>query len=186
MRKPVVRFDADLSLFRTSRILAVLFLWLASANGAFAQSGRCELIPDEDNPPQKMLKCGDDLLVRSTKGARYRRLGSGQETPSGLRLDSGAVMIEFTPNPDRKDFQILTPHAIAAVRGTKWVVDVDAKQSSTLVLSGGVSVSRRRAGGQSVILEQGEGADVTSRTEKIEVKRWSQARVNALLSRFGK
>jgi len=129
---------------------ALILLWVTGLSSA--QENKCELIPYERNPPEKMLKCGDDLLVRSTKGAKYRRLGEGQGLPSGVRLDSGAVMIEFTPSSERRDFQILTPHAIAAVRGTKWIVDVDAKQTSTLVLSGGVSVSRR-VGGPSAILE---------------------------------
>jgi hypothetical protein len=173
------------SRFRFTRLLAALSIWLCAIGFSYAQSNVCELVPDEKNPPEKMLKCGDSLLIRSTKGAKYRKLGEGQGVPSGVRLDSGAVMIEFTPGAERKDFQILTPHAIAAVRGTKWIVEVDAKQTSTLVLSGGVTVSRRRPGALSVILDPGEGADVTATTEKIEVKRWPQKRVKALLSRFG-
>ncbi len=165
--------------------IAACSISLLVAGSAHSQDGGCTLVTDTRNPSEKMLQCGDDLTVRTAKGTRYRQINEkGGESPRAIQVNSGAVMIEFNPSVKRHEFQILTPHAIAAVRGTKWVVEVNAKQTSTLVLSGGVSVSHLQ-GGQSVILEPGEGADVTSKVGKIEVKHWPQQRVQALLARFG-
>ena len=93
-------------------------------------------------------------------------------------------MIEFHPSPQREDFQILTPLAVAAVRGTKWAMEVSAARTSTLVLAGAVAVTNRRLN-QYVILREGEGVDITPSDTTIVQKRWGDARVRALLSRFG-
>ena len=78
----------------------------------------------------------------------------------------------------------MTPNAIAAVRGTKWIVEVGPERTSTLVISGRVAVSRPRAE-QTVVLRPGEGADVAPDDAPIVVKRWAEPRVRALLARFG-
>jgi hypothetical protein len=162
-----------------------LFSGLSFSAAAVAQSEGCKLFTDEDNPPQKILRCGRALTVRSTYGTAYSLVSDGKrDLPKALKLDSGAVMIEFEPGAGRKDFQILTPHAIAAVRGTKWAVELKPEQTSTLVLFGAVDVSRRNHK-QRVLLQQGEGVDVTARPGALEVKRWKPARVQALLARFG-
>jgi ferric-dicitrate binding protein FerR (iron transport regulator) len=150
-----------------------------------AQSGGCKLFMDQDNGLQKILRCGDTLAVRASRDARYRLVPDQKAgVPRALKLDAGAVLIEFEPSAVRKDFQILTPHAIAAVRGTKWAVELKPDQTSTLVLFGAVGVSRRN-GKQGVILHQGEGVDVTAKPGPLEVKNWKPARVQGLLSRFG-
>ena len=66
-------------------------------------------------------------------------------------------MIEFKRAEGRRSFQILTPHAIAAVRGTKWAVEVGTGKTSTLVLVGAVNV-RRPSAQRGVTLRPGEGA----------------------------
>jgi ferric-dicitrate binding protein FerR (iron transport regulator) len=163
-------------------LLSALGIALLAQAGARAQPAGCTLAPDPLNPPERLLRCGPGLTIRSTPDARYRLTGEG--TPRAAELESGALMIDFTPSPVRKDFQILTPHAIAAVRGTRWAVDVDTAQTSTLVLSGRVMVSRRREGG-SALLRAGEGADVSYGGGPVVVKRWARKRVDALLARFG-
>jgi hypothetical protein len=94
-------------------------------------------------------------------------------------------MIDFKPSAGQRNFQILTPHAIAAVRGTIWAVEVTAAQSSTLAVSGAVEVTRLN-GTRGVILQAGEGADVTPGSGPITVKRWGEKRVQALLARFAR
>ena len=84
----------------------------------------------------------------------------------------------------REDFQILTPLAIAAVRGTKWAMEVAKARTSVLVLAGAVGVTNRRLN-QYVILTEGEGVDITPTDTSMVQKRWGDARVRALLSRFG-
>jgi hypothetical protein len=158
-------------------------VWLCGAAAASAQT--CTLVPDDLNPSQNVLRCGSTLTIRSAKGTTYRLTGqrAGRQ-PAGARLDSGALLIEFTPSEAHRNFQILTPHATAAVRGTRWATEVASGQTSTLVLSGAVEVARRDRK-SSATLGPGEGADVTRASGPVVVKRWGEARVRALLARFG-
>jgi ferric-dicitrate binding protein FerR (iron transport regulator) len=160
-------------------------IWIAATVSAVSQSGECGLVADHRNPTERILRCGDDLVVRTAHGTRYYPIDQhGKEPPTALRLDAGALMIEFHPRDAQKNFQILTPHAIAAVRGTKWVVDVHPTRTSTLVISGAVAVARLHAE-PPVVLKPGEGADISSGTGPIAAKRWPRKRVRALLARFG-
>lgn len=167
------------------KTVAVLFGFLATTISAIAQTGECRLVGDDRNPSEKILRCGDDLVVRAATGTRFRQASQhGNAPPEALQLDSGALMIEFHPTNTQKNFQILTPQAVAAVRGTKWVVDVNGGRTSTLVISGEVAVSRLHAN-PTVVLKPGEGADITAGTEPFAAKRWPEKRVRALLARFG-
>jgi hypothetical protein len=160
-------------------------MWLAATTAAMSQSGQCALVADDRNPTEQILRCGDDLVVRTAPGTRYQPVDQqGTELPKALRLDAGALMIEFHPSDAHKNFQILTPQAIAAVRGTKWVVEVRSATTSTLVLVGEVAVARPNAT-QTVVLKPGQGADISAGRGPIAAKRWPKARVQALLARFG-
>jgi hypothetical protein len=148
-------------------------------------AGACALVPNERMPSEKMLQCGENLTVRAAQGARYQPLyKKGDPLPVGIRLNDGALLIEYHPASPNEKFQILTPLAIAAVRGTKWAMDVTRVQTSTLVLSGAVAVTNRRLN-QFVVLTEGQGVDITATDTSMVQKRWGEARVRALLSRFG-
>jgi hypothetical protein len=165
--------------------VAAVSMWLATTLSAISQSGECELVADNSNPSEKIMRCGDDLVVREAHGTRYHPVDQhGKGPPKALRLDAGALMIEFHRSEARKNFQILTPHAIAAVRGTEWVVDVQPARTSTLVISGEVAVERLHSDA-TVILKPGQGADISAGTGPIVAKRWPKRRVRALLARFG-
>jgi hypothetical protein len=116
---------------------------------------------------------------------------------AGIELDSGALLIEFHFKR-RREFQILTPQAIASVRGTKWAMEVKPGQTSTLVLRGQVTVARKDAA-EEVVVGPGQGVDVSNadagktvrsmsgsaKPAPIGVKKWAPDRVKALLARFG-
>jgi hypothetical protein len=156
----------------------------ATAPGLGETDG-CVLVPDDRNPSEKILRCGDTLTIRTAPNTRYHLTDQdSQQRPRGAQLESGALMIEFTPSEGRRKFQILTPHAIAAVRGTTWAVEVEPERTSTLVMSGTVQVTRPRGKG-SALLHAGEGADVSAGSAPITVKVWAKKRVDALLARFG-
>jgi len=165
--------------FRHAACAVAAALVVAASSASIAQQSGCSLVDDPHNLSEKVLRCGDDLTVRTARGTRYKLIQEGQSLPPGAELDSGALMID-----GRKPFQILTPHAIAAVRGTKWAVEVKTKQTSVLTISGVIEV-KRRAGKQTVSLEPGEGVDVSRGGGALEVKRWKKKRVKALLARFG-
>jgi hypothetical protein len=176
------------------RPLLAVSLWFSAPNLVFAQAGGCKLTPDTRDPSVMILRCGDELTIRSAPDTRYRLPDQqGQElprdtmpkdVPKSVQLDSGAVMIEFKPTEGRRNFQILTPHAIAAVRGTTWAVEVEPDKTSTLVILGFVEVMRPGAQG-GALLRAGQGSDVSPGTAPVTVKRWAKKRVDALLARFG-
>jgi FecR protein len=175
----------------------LLLCLLASTAPAAAQSGACTLVPDKRNPNDKILRCGAELTITPAPGTVYRPGPAGADgLPTSVQLDSGALLIEFNPKR-RHEFQILTPQAIASVRGTKWAMDVTPMQTSTLVLTGEVAVARKNET-ENVLVGPGEGVDVemlpggnTPRSlspykpDPITVKQWGSARAKALLDRFG-
>jgi FecR protein len=162
-------------------------LFAAAIGGAAPAhaAGACALIPNEKMPSEKILQCGETLTVRAAPGARYQPLyKKGDALPVGIRLNDGALLIEYHPASPQEKFQILTPLAIAAVRGTKWAMDVTKAQTSTLVLNGAVAVTNRRLN-KFVVLTEGQGVDITPNDTSVVQKTWGEARVRALLSRFG-
>lgn len=169
-------------------ILAAMLIvgWaLAGLTPASAAGGACALIPSDRDPSLKVLQCGQELTVRPASGAQYRPLyRKRQQLPAAIQLNDGALLIEFHPSSQQEKFQILTPLAIAAVRGTKWAMEVTSARTSTLVLDGSVAVTNRRLK-KYVLLTEGQGVDITPSDTSITQKQWGEARVRALLSRFG-
>jgi hypothetical protein len=100
-----------------------------------------------------------------------------------VELSSKALLIEVLKKSGGNKFQVITPQAIAGVRGTKWAVDAAEKKTSVFVVDGRVAVGRR-TGNHSVTLGSGEGVDVEE-SGALTVKRWPPARVSALLARLG-
>ena len=133
-----------------------------------------------------MLQCGASVTAHLAIGTVVHPVGGVEASaPAALSLTRGAVLIEFQPQPGAENFQILTPEAITAVRGTTWAVEVERGKSSVLVVAGKVEVQARH-GGADVSLGPGEGVDVVGSARTLEVKRWGEARVRRLLARFGR
>ena len=148
-------------------------------------AGPCALTPDEHNPSLAVLRCaGDALVVREAEGTRYVAVPPQGAPPRAIELQSGAVLVQFHATARVKDFEILTPIAIAAVRGTQWAVELAPDKMSTFVISGRVLVRRPHAG-RAVALLAGDGVDVAPDGAELIVKHWAQPRVQALLARFG-
>jgi ferric-dicitrate binding protein FerR (iron transport regulator) len=131
------------------------------------------------------LRCGGGLTIVAEDGAQFTlqdRDRNGDVDSVDLR--SKALLLDAPKQSAGRRFEVVTPQAIAAVRGTKWAVDTQATTTSVLVLGGQVTV-RRRAGRDRVVLGPGEGVDVEAGTGPLTVKRWPEARVAALLARLG-
>jgi hypothetical protein len=170
---------------KTLIIAAALFAAAIAGAAPAPAAGVCALVPNGKLPSEKMLQCGENLTVRATPGAHYQPLyKKGDPLPVGIRLNDGALLIEYHPAKPQEKFQILTPLAIAAVRGTKWAMDVTKDQTSTLVVNGVVQVTNRRLN-QFVVLNEGQGVDITPTDTSVVKKTWADERVRALLSRFG-
>lgn len=166
-------------------VTLAVFGGLLAACETQAQVSGCMLQPS-GSPPRQVLQCQDGLRLEAEAGADYALVDrDGDGRPDEVNLRNRALLIEAAPSSARAGFQVRTPLAIAAVRGTQWAVDVVEGKTAVFVLSGRVAVRRSnaRAG---VELGPGEGVDVDSGRAPLTVRRWPTARANALLARFGR
>jgi hypothetical protein len=130
------------------------------------------------------LHCEGGVTIVAENGARFTlqdRDGNGRV--DSVELSSKALLLEVPKKPGGNRFQVITPQAIAAVRGTKWAVDAAENKTSVFVVNGRVAAGGR-TGSHSVTLGPGEGVDVEA-TGPLTVKRWPPARVSALMARLG-
>ena len=131
------------------------------------------------------LRCEGGVTIVAENGARFTlqdRDGNGRV--NSAELSSKALLLEVPKKQGGNRFQVITPQAIAAVRGTKWAVDAAEGKTSVFVVNGRVAVGRR-TGSHSVTLGAGEGVDVEATRGPLTIKRWPAARVAALMARLG-
>jgi hypothetical protein len=130
------------------------------------------------------LRCEGGVTIVVENGARYTLLDRARRgRVDGIELNSKAVLVDAPARAGGSRFQVITPQAIAAVRGTRWAVDAAENKTSVFVVSGRVAVGHRTSS-HSVTLGAGEGVDVEEGAP-LTVKRWSAARVAALMARLG-
>lgn len=166
-------------------ILPVLLAFFLLPGRAEAQNAGCVL--QAAAPQRQVLRCRDGLTIEAEAGADYNLVDrNGDSQPDAVSLRSRAIFIDAPARSGRQGFEILTPQAIAAVRGTQWAVDVAGGKSAVFVVTGRVSVRRMSGGTAGVNLGPGEGVDVEPGTAPLVVRRWPAARASALLARFGR
>ena len=135
------------------------------------------------NPSRQVLRC-PDMTIEAEAGTRFQTIDANRDgVPEGVDLGGGAVLIEIVPGRVRS-FKVQTPHAIASVRGTLYVVDVEPAKTAVFVARGLVGV-RKAAEPREVVLERGEGVDVEAGVP-LEKKVWGSGRVMAVLARFAR
>lgn len=165
--------------------LALLAGLAGPAPSAAQQAGPCDVEEAASGRAHVVLRCGAGLTLSAERGAVYRVVDQGGDgTADGVRLDRGALLVDAEGARPRR-FQILTPTAIASVRGTEYVVDAAADTSSVFVISGAVNVVARGTDA-GVVLRSGEGTDVPAGASELRAIRWGQGRVDALLARVGR
>ncbi|HXW20163.1 MAG TPA: FecR domain-containing protein [Roseiarcus sp.] len=166
--------------------IAALVLSICLPLSAARAQSMCVLVPDKQSPSDRVLRCGRALTVQPATGTSYSPVETAGARPvNAVRLDSGALLIDFHPSKALRNFQVLTPEAIASVRGTKWAMEAKSGLTSVLGLEGAVQVARANSPADAVVLRRGEGVDVRSSGEPLQVKHWAPQRVQALLARFG-
>jgi ferric-dicitrate binding protein FerR (iron transport regulator) len=130
------------------------------------------------------LRCPTAITIVAESGAKFELRDRNRDGHvDSVELSNKALLLEVPKQPGRAKFDVVTPQAIAAVRGTKWAVDAEGAKTSVFVVNGSVSVARP-AGRGSVVLGAGDGVDIEPSGELI-VKRWPPARVTALMARLG-
>jgi hypothetical protein len=149
---------------------------------AAAQTSGCTSVPSSG--ASQSLRCDNGITIVAESGAKFELKDRNRDGHvDSAELSSKALLVEVPKKPGGNRFEVVTPQAIAAVRGTRWAVDAAEGKTSVLVVDGRVSVARS-AGGRRVVLGPGEGVDVEP-TGTLTVKRWAPARVAALLARLG-
>jgi ferric-dicitrate binding protein FerR (iron transport regulator) len=131
------------------------------------------------------LQCEGGVTIIVENGAQYT-LGDANHDGriDSVELSSKALLLDVQRKSSGKKFQVNTPQAIAAVRGTRWAVDVSEGKTSVFVVHGRVNVGRSTRRDRQVVLGPGEGVDVEA-SAPLVVKRWAPARVSALMARLG-
>jgi hypothetical protein len=134
---------------------------------------------------RQLIRCRSGLSAVVEPGARYSLLDRDRNGDAdAVRLNGGALLLEYPEGQSGTPIEVIAPQAIAAVRGTKWAVDVQAARTSVFVVGGTVAV-RRPSGVDEVTLNAGDGVDADAGGGPLTVKQWPSARVRALLARFG-
>ena len=165
------------------------FCSFVGIDAALAQQGTMGCSSQSPPNSAQVLRCRGGVTIVAEDGARFTlqdRDNNG--TVDAVTLQSRAVLIDDGKQRGKNRFEVTTPQAIAAVRGTKWAVDVQETRTSVLVLRGRVAVRRPSGASQvvsQVVLGPGQGVDVDPGTDPLVVKTWPQARVAALLARLG-
>ena len=122
-------------------VAVAVFVWVPAALAQSSDAG-CTL----DRVAwtfRQILRCQDGLTIVAETGAQFTladRDRDGNVDSATLRLK--ALLIEGPAGKAKVRFQVITPQAIAAVRGTKWAVDVEQSKSSVFVVTGRVAVRR--------------------------------------------
>jgi len=156
-------------------------------NGPAAAQGIGCVVQTAAAPQRQVLHCRDGLILEAEAGAGFDIIDSNQDaSPDAVRLQNRAIFIDAPKRSGRQGFRVITPQAIAAVRGTQWAVDVSGGKTAVFVVTGRVSVRRAAGTTGSVSLGPGEGVDVEPGAAPLVVRRWPAARAAALLTRFGR
>ena len=176
--------DASGRYFRSlvACMLACVF-WVDTASAQSNNAGctfraGSRYVPTNSEMPGRIAIIAED-------GARFALVDRDRNgSADAVSLRRKALLLDAPAGRVRGGFAVVTPQAIAAVRGTKWAVDVARGKTSVFVVRGRVAV-QRPASDAGVVLGPGEGVDVEAGTGTLTVKRWPAARVSALMARFG-
>ncbi len=79
--------------------------------------------------------------VVSVKSLKYSEASGAPQRTVALKLTQGSVFSHLAHNSGTSDFQIKTPTAVAAARGTDWEVTVNGKTTTVSVISSEVDVT---------------------------------------------
>ncbi|TDQ80926.1 FecR family protein [Dongia mobilis] len=95
--------------------------------------------------------------------AAVQSAGPGTDRQIELELGQGAIRTFAAPATPKSRFEIRTPLAVTAVRGTEWGILANSQYSDVIILSGRVGIRRNIISGESAIsLTRSLGTRVTA------------------------
>jgi len=82
----------------------------------------------------QILRCRGGVTIIAEDGAKFTLQDRDKNgAVDSVNLQSKALLVDAPKQRGKKSFEVTTPQAIAAVRGTKWAVDVQETRTSVLV-----------------------------------------------------
>jgi len=117
-----------------------------------------------------LIKLADDSLIRLEKDSnlvfnKLSHYGKTGMVDTQLRLKKGSLSTEVTPLVKGSTYEITTPSAVAAVRGTKFRLETTPQATKVEVTEGSVNFSHKHG---NVIVNTGEGARIKKGSSTIE------------------
>ncbi|MBL8709273.1 MAG: FecR domain-containing protein [Rhodospirillaceae bacterium] len=103
--------------------------------------------------------------------------GPGTERQVGMDLWNGALRALAAPATPGSRFEIRTPMAVTAVRGTEWGILASAIQSDVIILSGRVGVRRNVISGESAVSLTRRLGITVDEAGLGPIGRWSEAQL---------
>jgi ferric-dicitrate binding protein FerR (iron transport regulator) len=105
--------------------------------------------------------------------------GPGTERQIELELEKGSLKAEAAPATPKSRFEIRTPLAVTAVRGTVWGIVAQPQQSDVIIIEGRVGIRRNIFTGETGIsLTRNHGLSVTADALG-QMRRWSPEEIAA-------
>jgi hypothetical protein len=145
-----------------------------------------DLVVTEAGAKAKLI-LNDGTIISLGENARLalaQYQGSDNAYTTRLRAEQGAMRFLFQRALDLSRFEVETETAVAAVRGTQWLMDVKPGHTAAAMLSGVVAVRAVGApGGEVVLSEPGQGTDVRAGAAPTPPATWGAARFASTLAR---
>jgi hypothetical protein len=156
----------------------------AATSGTLLQVG--DMVVSSDGRAKIQLNDGSILSLGENSRMRIGDYqGTGNNFTTRLTIDVGTLRALYNKTISEGRFEVETETAVAAVRGTDWLVEVTPARTSVALVEGEVAVSGKgSAAGVTVVLRSpGEGTDVNRDAAPTPVTRWGAARFDSLRTR---
>jgi len=138
-----------------------------------------------DGKAKLLLRSGSVISVGEKAKIRLADFpSSDNQFTTRVNAEQGAIRLFIAKSQAGGHFEVDTETAVAAVRGTDWIVDVMPDQTSVAVLSGSVAVRSKAPGGGEVLLDKpGDGTDVKRGAPPTAPKTWGAQRLRTTVER---
>ncbi len=130
----------------------------------------------------------DGTIISVGENSRMRIADYGDAAnnfKTRVSLLSGLLRLLVAKVTPAGRFEVETETAVAAVRGTDWVIESTPERTSVAVVSGAVAVSGRDGQAQTTVVldAPGQGTDVARGSAPTAVAHWGAARFDSILAR---
>lgn len=130
----------------------------------------------------------DGTIISVGENSRVRIAGyshAAGDFKTRLSLISGLLRLFVAKVTPAGRFEVETETAIAAVRGTDWVIEATPERTSVALVSGEVAVSGRDGQAQTTVVldAPGQGTDVRPGSAPTAATHWGAERFNNTLAR---